>query len=571
MAEKDSASKEEKGGETVSARELATLPPNKSVEEDLERDEIQVRGALGTLRERHLADRRPREVSKLRRWTLRIFAFLVIMGPGIIVMVGDNDAGGVTTYAQAGQAFGYSLLWLFPLLLVVLYVAQEMVGRLGAVTGVGHGKLLRERFGRFWAAFSVFDLFLLNFLTLLTEFIGIDLGFRYFGVPNYISVPAMAVALIAIVMGRQFYRWERLVFIMVGISMLMLALPFITGSGRAPAWGRVVHDLVIPGVHGGLSTTAMIFIIGIVGTTIAPWQLFFQQGSVVDKRISTRFTNYERADTFVGSIFTNLQGAALVIVGAMAFIGTKMFGGQSSALHIANGFAHFVTPALGTAFAIVLLNAAMIGAATVTLASSYAIGDLFGVNASLNSRPREAKGFYISYAISVVAAGGIVLVPHLPLGLVNLGVQVLAGILLPSALGFLVLLCNDKELMGPWANSPWVNVIATLIVALLLQLSLVLTIGTIWTSVNITLVTAITGIPVLLATVIVGISQRLKAGRWRADPVDLALRKDWITPPDVLTRQLPHSRGRNFVLGTMRVYLVVAMILMVVSFVSLAH
>jgi Mn2+/Fe2+ NRAMP family transporter len=207
------------------------------------------------------------------RWLLRLFAFLVIMGPGIIVMIGDNDAGGVTTYAQAGQAYGYSLLWLFPLLLVVLYVAQEMVGRLGAVTGVGHGKLLRARFGRFWSVFSVFDLFVLNFLTLMTEFIGIDLAGRYFGVPATVSVPIMAGALVVIVLARQFYRWERLVFVLVGASMLMLVMPFVTGHGRAAHWAAVAHGLMVPGVTGGLSTTAMIFIIGIIGTTIAPWQV----------------------------------------------------------------------------------------------------------------------------------------------------------------------------------------------------------------------------------------------------------------------------------------------------------
>jgi len=544
----------------VSARDLPTIAP-----EQTNPDDVRIRGALGTLREHHLSD------SKMPRWAMRALAFLVIMGPGIIVMVGDNDAGGVTTYAQAGEAFGYSLLWLFPILLVVLYVAQEMVGRLGAVTGIGHGKLLRARFGRFWAAFSVVDLFVLNFLTLITEFIGIDLGGRYFGISPYVSVPFLAALLVGIVLGRQFYRWERMVFVMIGVSMLMLAMPFLTGSGRAASWGQVAHGLVIPGVHGGLTTTAMIFIIGIVGTTIAPWQLFFQQGSVVDKAISTRFTNYERADTFVGSIFTNLQGAALVIVGALAFAGTRLFGARSDALHLADGLSHFVTPALGDLFAIVLLNAAMIGAATVTLASSYAIGDLFGVNSSLNGRVRDAKGFYGSYVASVAAAGGVVLVPHLPLGVINLGVQVLAGVLLPSALGFLVLLCNDRELLGPWTNSPWLNVLATLIVAVLLQLSLVLTIGTVWPSVDVTVLTVVTGIPVLAATVAVGVLARHRAGRWRANPADLAQREDWVTPPEVLERPLPRSRGRSLVLGTMRAYLVVAVVLMVVSLVQLAR
>lgn len=381
----------------------------------------------------------------------------------------------------------------------------------------------------------------------------------------------MGALLVAIVLGRQFFRWERLVFVMVGISLLMLGLPFVTGHGRAADWSVIGHDLAVPGVHGGLSTTAMIFIIGIVGTTIAPWQLFFQQGSVVDKSIGTRFTNYERADTFLGSIFTNLQGAALVIIGAMAFIGTRMFGGQANALQLARGVAGNVAPVLGTLFGIVLLNAAMIGAATVTLASSYAIGDLFGMTSTLNAKFRDAKAFYISYVVSIALAGGVVLLPRLPLGLINLGVQVLAGILLPSALGFLVLLCNDRELLGPWRNSPWLNVLSTLIVGLLLQLSLVLTVGTVWPTVNVMAVAVVTGVPVVVVTAVVAAIQRVRVGRWRGDPVERARRADWVTPPDVLERKLARSVGRSAVLGVMRVYLVVAMVLMVESFVHLAH
>jgi len=523
------------------------------------RSEGEIRGALGTIR---------RADSTARRGTWRkLLAFMAIMGPGVIVMVGDNDAGGITTYAQAGQAYGVSLLWLFPILFVVLYVAQEMVARLGAVTGVGHGTLLRARFGRFWAAFSVFDLFVLNFLTLLTEFIGIDLGFRFFGVIPEISVPIAGLLMIGIVLGRQFYLWERLIFVLIVVSLLVFPLALLTPV----RWGAVMHAAVVPGVEGGLSTTAMIFIIGIVGTTIAPWQLFFQQGSVVDKRIGTRYTNYERVDTLIGSVITNGAGAALVVAGAFAFLGTNMAGKVSNALEIAHGFSHFIAPAMGTIFAIVLLEGAMIGAATVTLASSYALGELFGINSSLNTRFREAKGFYGSYIVSVAAAGGVVLVPRLPLGVINLGVQVLAGVLLPSALGFLVLLCNDRELLGPWTNSPWVNVLATLVVGLLLQLSLVLTIGTVWSSVNIPLVTALTGAPVLLATLGVGTAQRRKAGRWRANARDLQNRRSWLTPPGVLDHPLAKSRGRNFALGAMRAYLVVAMVLMVVSMVKLAH
>lgn len=523
---------------------------------------VAVRGALGNISNV--------EAEARHRWNgmKRLLAFLVIMGPGLITMVGDNDAGGVTTYAQAGQAYGVSLLWLFPILLVVLYVAQEMVGRLGAVTGVGHGKLLLNRFGKFWAAFSVFDLFLLNFLTLLTEFIGIDLGFRFFGVSPYLSVPVAALFLIAIILTGKLHHWERYVFALILVSFLVIPLPFLTHI----QWASVARDTVIPGVTGGLSSTAMIFIIGIVGTTIAPWQLFFQQGSVVDKKVGVRFTNYARMDTFVGSIITNVAGAAFVIAGAYAFLHTKMSGNFSNALNLAKGMEHYISPVMGTLFAILLLTAALIGAAAVTLSSSYAFSDMFSsLKGSLNSKVHEAKGFYAAYCLMIVLAAGIVLLPKLPLGVINLGVQVLAGVLLPSALGFLVLLCNDRELLGPWVNTPWVNAIATLIVGALLQLSLILTIATVFPSANVTIITVVTGIPVILTTIGVAIVQRWKVGRWGMDARTKELRKNWLTPADVLEKKPKISRGRTLVLGVMRGYLIVAMVLSVVSMVQIAH
>ncbi len=530
-------------------------------ESDIRADsgETLVRGALGSVHAGTLATR--------PSFGRRLLVLAAIMGPGLIVMVGDNDAGGITTYAQAGQAYGVSLLWLFPILLVVLYVAQEMVARLGAVTGVGHGKLIRERFGKFWAAFSVFDLFLLNFLTLMTEFIGIDLGFRFFGVSPFISVPIAAVFMIMIVASGEFHRWELAMYGLIVISLLVFPLMLLTPIH----WGAALHDTVVPSVQHGLSSTATIFIIGIVGTTIAPWQLFFQQGNLIDKRIGTRFTNYERTDTIIGSVLTNLAGGAVVIAAASAFAGTHLTGHSSDAYAIARGFQHFIGPAAGAIFAVILLEAAILGAVTVTVSTSYALGDLFGLTSTLNARIRDAKGFYGSYAAMAVVAAGIVLIPNLPLGIVNLGVQVLAGILLPSALGFLVLLCNDRELLGPWVNSPWLNTLAALIVGLLLALSLVLTVGTIFPTVDIAMVTLATGALVVLAVLVVAVSQRKRAGRWRAEPGDLESRKDWLTPRDVLLRRPPMSRGRKTVLGVLRVYLVLAMLLMIVSFARLAH
>jgi NRAMP (natural resistance-associated macrophage protein)-like metal ion transporter len=529
-------------------------------------NETIVRGALGTLRGSDLHG--VHAGLGRRSMKRRLLVLLAIMGPGLIVMVGDNDAGGITTYAQAGQAYGTSLLWLFPVLLVVLYVAQEMVARLGSVTGVGHGRLIRERFGRFWAAFSVFDLFLLNFLTLVTEFIGVDLAMSYFGVSPYVSVPVAAGVMVAAVGSGELYRWERFMYLLIAVSLLVFPL-----MALAPVRiGPVVHGTFVPSVAGGLGSTSMIFIIGIVGTTIAPWQLFFQQGNVIDKRIGTRFTNYERADTFIGAVITSVTAAAVLIAAAFAFAGTRLAGSTTTnGLGLARGFQHFLGPAAGAIFALVLMEAALIGAATVTVSTSYALGDLFGLANSLNTRFKEAKGFYATYVGLVVLAAALVLVPHLPLGILNLAVQVLAGILLPSALGFLVLLCNDSELLGPWVNTPWVNTIATLIVALLLQLSLVLTIVTIFPSANVKLLVMATSIPVLVATVAVAILERSRQGRWRAGRELLERRREWLTPQDVLLTRPPMSRGRKAVLGVLRVYLVVAMVLTAISFTRIAH
>src|SRR5271156_1241451 len=203
-----------------------------------------IRGALGTIR--------IHDTGEHHGWRSRGIALLAIMGPGLIVMVGDNDAGGVSTYAQAGQNFGTSLLWTLPLLIPVLIVNQEMVVRLGAVTGVGHARLIQERFGKFWAYFSVFDLFLLNFLTIATEFIGVSLSLGYFGVSEYISVPLAAVGLVAITATGSFRRWERFMLVFVVANFLVVPLVIFAH----PHAGPVLHGFVVPGIKGGVSSTS---------------------------------------------------------------------------------------------------------------------------------------------------------------------------------------------------------------------------------------------------------------------------------------------------------------------------
>src|SRR5450631_152418 len=273
-----------------------------------------IRGALGTIRMHDTGER--------HGWRSRAMALLAIMGPGLIVMVGDNDAGGVSTYAQAGQNYGYSLLWVLLLLVPVLIVNQEMVVRLGAVTGVGHARLIMERFGRFWGWFSVGDLFLLNFLTVVTEFIGVSLALGYFGVSKYIAVPIAAVGLIAITASGSFRFWERSMFVFVFMNLLIVPLFFMAHPKGSP----IAQNLFVPGIQGGATSTAVLLIIAMVGTTVAPWQLFFQQSNIIDKRITPRWINYERVDTWLGAVIVVVGAAALMCVSAFAFRGTPYFG-----------------------------------------------------------------------------------------------------------------------------------------------------------------------------------------------------------------------------------------------------
>ena len=218
--------------------------------------------------------------------TRRLRTLLAIVGPGLIVMVGDNDAGAFGTYTQAGQNYGTRLLWTLLLLIPVLYVNQEMVLRLGAVTGVGHARLILERFGRFWGAFSVIDLFLLNALTIVTEFIGISLGLSYLGLPKAPGVVVAALVVVAAASTGSFRRFERICLVLVVGSLLLFPLVLMVH----PPPGEVAHDLLVPGLPGGAAlSTVMLLIIAIVGTTVAPWQLFFQQSYVIDKRITPRF------------------------------------------------------------------------------------------------------------------------------------------------------------------------------------------------------------------------------------------------------------------------------------------
>ncbi|HVS48231.1 MAG TPA: NRAMP family divalent metal transporter [Candidatus Dormibacteraeota bacterium] len=518
-----------------------------------------IHGAFGTIR---LSDVAPR-----RTWRRRLLTLAAIVGPGIIVMVGDNDAGGVSTYAQAGQNYGYSLLWTLVLLIPVLIVNQEMVVRLGAVTGVGHARLIKERFGRFWAWFSVGDLFLLNFLTIATEFIGVSLAGQYFGLSQYLVVPVAALILIGITVTGNFRRWERAMFVFVGASLLVF--PLVVLSHPDP--GAAMKGFVLPSVQGGFTSDAALLIIAIVGTTVAPWQLFFQQSNVIDKRITPRWLEYEKADTIIGAFVVVVGAACIMMASASAFTGTADFGKFDSALTIARGLSSHISPLVGSIFALLLFDASIVGASAVTLATSYAFGDIFGLRHSLHRGFREAKVFYGSYTGMVALAAAIVLIPRAPLGLITTAVQALAGILLPSATVFLVLLCNDRAVLGPWVNKPWLNAVAGFIVSVLLVLSLVLVITTVIPSIDVTKLVIV--LSSVMAVALVGggiwlwISQR---GSKPVPQVSRAERENWRMPALALLERPPMSLARRVAMLTLSGYLVLAIILLAVKAVELA-
>jgi Mn2+/Fe2+ NRAMP family transporter len=510
------------------------------------------------------------DADRPRSFKTRLLTLAAIVGPGIIVMVGDNDAGGVATYAQSGQNYGYSLLWVLLLLIPVLIVNQEMVVRLGAVTGVGHARLINERFGRGWGWFSVGDLFLLNFLTLVTEFIGISLAAEYIGISKYIVVPISAVALVAIMATGSFRRWERAMFVFIAVTLVQIPMLLMSH----PRWGLAAKSFVLPSISGGVSSDSVLLVIAIVGTTVAPWQLFFQQSNVVDKRITPRFIGYERVDTVIGAFVVVIGAAALLMTGDWAARSTGSIGKFVDAGDIAHLLGQH-SGVLGALFAIGLMDASIVGAAAVTLATSYAFGDVFGLKHSLHRGFADAKQFYLSYSAMVVLAAVIVLIPGAPLGLITTAVQALAGLLLPSASVFLLLLCNDPEVLGPWVNRAWLNWVAGLIVGVLLVLSGILMATTLFPHLNVVAVAGYLVAALVVLAGAAGITLRWLAGRQPVTttptPHRVADRTNWRMPPLVLLQPVTWSVGTRLGMIALRGYLVLGAVLLIVKAVQLSR
>src|SRR3984957_11537299 len=328
-------------------------------------------------------------------------------------------------------------------------------------------------FGKFWGAFSVIDLFLLNGLTIVTEFIGLTLAFDYLGVPKFWGIGISAIVIMASVSTGDLRRFERFALVLVLGSLLLVPVLLMSH----PPVPQVAHDLFVPRFPANAPVAdVMLLIIAIVGTTVAPWQLsFFQQSYVVDKRITPRYIPYERIDLWLGIGLIILGAVAMMAFTAVAFKGTPQYGHFKDAGAVAAGIGLHIGRTAGVFFAVALIDACIIGAAAVSLSTAYAIGDVLSMRHSLHRKISDAKGFYAVYFGLIVISAALVLTPGAPLGLLTNAVQTLAGVLLPSATVFLLLLCNDKAILGPWANDKKTNVFTSIVIAILVMLSVILT------------------------------------------------------------------------------------------------
>jgi Mn2+/Fe2+ NRAMP family transporter len=402
------------------------------------------------------------------KWAHSLLTFLGVFGPGLIVMVADNDAGAVSTYCQAGAQYGNHLLWLILLLLPVCYFIQEMVVRLGIATGKGHAAMIYQRFGKWWGLFSLVDLELVNFLTLVTEFAAIALASAKLGIDPRVGVPLSAVGLMIIVLTGSYRRWERTVVFLCVLDLAWFWIAF----RLHPPLGALARGTLIPSAPpGGLTPELMFLVIAIVGTTIAPWQLFFQQSCIADKRLRFSDVPWARLDTFLGACITVTAAGCMMIAGTASQAHGFTF---TDPAQMAVDIGSFMGGATRTAILLLMINAAVLGTTAISLSSAWAYGEVRGWPHSLQLPVRRAPGFYLVYLLCVAAAAGIVLIPGAPLQLIILGVQVLAGVMLPSAIIFLQLLLNDKELLGEYSNKRWNNIVNWTIIVVLFALSLIL-------------------------------------------------------------------------------------------------
>ena len=419
-----------------------------------------------------LAVERARELYQQRSPLQRLRPLWLLIGPGILVFLGENDAPSMLSYAATGAQFGIGFFLPFVLLTFLAgFVVQEMTLRLGAVTHRGHAELIFERFGPFWGRFAMADLIIGNFLTLVTEFIGVRAGLSFFGVPAELAVGGAVVLVFVVILTHRYWTWERTLLGLAVFNGLFVPAALLAH----PQWGAVGRAFLTWGplpAGGLLKPDTMLLIMADIGATVTPWMLFFQQSAVVDKGLQPRDITAGRIDTLAGSLVAAIFGIAAILATAPLFAH-----GINASDYQAAQFAQALEPLIGHVggllFALGITEAGLLAAMTISASSAYAFGEVLHKPHSLNIPLSEGWGFYAILLGSAVAAGALVLVPNAPLTYIVLIVNVIATLAMPPALLFLVLLVNDREIIGAHANGRWANIAAIAVTVALVAAGLV--------------------------------------------------------------------------------------------------
>jgi NRAMP (natural resistance-associated macrophage protein)-like metal ion transporter len=374
-----------------------------------------------------------------RRRRLQLVIFLGILGPGLITSTADNDAGGIFTYAQAGAKYGYDLIWLLAVTTVALAVVQEINARLGVVTGKGLADLIRERFG------------VANAATVMADFAGVALAGEAFSISRYLTVPLGALVVWVVVL-RGSYAVVEKVFLLLSLVYITY---IISGIIVHPPWMEVVHHSLAPRITFG--SEYALLAVALVGTTIAPWQLFYLQASVVDKGLREQELQYERADVFLGSFITDVI-AFFIVVATAATLFVHGHHDIADAKDAALALVPFAGASAKTLFVVGLVGASLLACAVIPLSTAYALTEAFGWERGVGRSIRQAPAFFVIFTGLIVLCSGAILVPGLPLTAVTLLTQDVDGLILPAILVFMFVLVNDRRRLGRYANGPLGNI-----------------------------------------------------------------------------------------------------------------
>jgi NRAMP (natural resistance-associated macrophage protein)-like metal ion transporter len=400
------------------------------------------------------------------------FAILSILGPGIIAVNAGNDAGGITTYSTVGASYGYSMLWGLVIITISLSVVQEMNARMAVVTGKGLSDLIREKFGVKWAFFAMTVLLVANFLLVMADFAGVAMSMELFGITRYVAVPIAAVLIWALVTKGSYSKVEKvfLVFTIVFFGYIISAFQ------AKPDWSAVFGTMATPSIK--FSTGFLLTFIGMIGTTITPYMQFYLQSSIVDKHLSLRDYKYEKLDVYFGAIWGNAIAFFIIVCTAATLFKAHIT--ITSAGDAAQALGPIAGKYASTLFGFGLLGASLLACAIIPLSTSYAICEAFGFESGVDNDLKEAPAFFGIYTVMIALSAGLILIPGMQLVKIALVTQQIAGILSPVILTFMIILVNDKRIMGKYVNSKFQNVLSFATVGFITALSAILVVSTLF-------------------------------------------------------------------------------------------